>query len=434
MPSVPLETFRKAYRNLDLFPLFTPEEIEAFKVEYGRDTLARLEQAVDDSDQGGKVIFTGHRGCGKSTLLRQFANKIAQQGYFVVFFSIADMVEMSAVDHINILYAIAVQLLSKATKQALPIPQKTIDTILSWFNTTYSTTTNRSLMSEVGAGVSWLTVVTAKLKSESTFREEIKRTYERRVSDLVTKIEEIAQQIRQVTKKEVLVIIDDLDKLDLKLVEDVYRDNINALFQPKFRIVFTIPIAVIRDLELRTILQTASGSPIQQMEVAKFFAKADRHNPEAQAQESKMNLFLEVLQKRFPEPDLIEAEVAREIVLASGGVIRELVRIARACCAQCLLIIRQTPERTDIRIDAEILGLALRDLRNDFAASLGTSRYEILGETYRNAEPPEVNDPEFLKLLHGLYVLEYRNDDLWYDVHPILVDLLKRRNLIEPTI
>jgi hypothetical protein len=37
---------------------------------------------------------------------------------------------------------------------------------------------------------------------------------------------------------------------------------------------------------------------------------------------------------------------------------------------------------------------------------------------------------EFLSLLHGLHVLEYENDDLWYDVHPIVVDLLKRKKLI----
>lgn len=73
----------------------------------------------------------------------------------------------------------------------------------------------------------------------------------------------------------------------------------------------------------------------------------------------------------------------------------------------------------------------MQDLRNDFAASLGSSRYQILATTYLNGEPEEVNDPEFLLLLHGLYVLEYRNSDLWYDVHPMLVELLERRSLIE---
>jgi hypothetical protein len=50
--------------------------------------------------------------------------------------------------------------------------------------------------------------------------------------------------------------------------------------------------------------------------------------------------------------------------------------------------------------------------------------------TYHQAEPVEITDPEFLVLLHGLYVLEYRNNDLWYDVHPVVQDLLRRRNLL----
>jgi hypothetical protein len=37
----------------------------------------------------------------------------------------------------------------------------------------------------------------------------------------------------------------------------------------------------------------------------------------------------------------------------------------------------------------------------------------------------------FVKLLHSLMVLEYQNDDLWYDVHPIVVDLLQRKGLLK---
>jgi nucleoside-triphosphatase THEP1 len=423
-----LDRFRRAYRDLELFPLLTAEEIDAFRVEYGRDTLAKLEQVVDDAKQDGKIIFAGHRGCGKSTLLARFAKQMMQQGYFVVFFSIADMVEMSAVDHINILYAIAVQLLSKATERKIPIPEKTKKEILTWLITSRTETTDRSLSSEMGIGGDVLKLVTAKLKTESKFREEIKRTYERRVSDLVAKVDEIAQCVRDATQKDVLVVIDDLDKLDWKLVEEIYKNNINALFQPKLRIVFTIPISVIRDIELRTILQTASGSPIQQMEVAKFFSKVDRHNPQAVPLQSKVAVFLEVLQKRLPE-DLVERETARKMVVYSGGVIRELVRIARASCAQCLLLIRQNPEQTALQINDEILQQALRDLRNDFASSLGASRYQILTTTYQEGKPADLTD-EFLLLLHGLYILEYRNDEVWYDVHPIVVELLKRGNLV----
>src|SRR5579883_2592830 len=430
MDNTLLERFRQSYRNLDLFPLLTPEEIEAFRVDYGNETIARLEQVVIDSDTDGKIMFAGHRGCGKSTLLARFSRNMRDQGYFVVFFSIADLIELSAVNHVNILYAIAVMLLSEATKRQVAIPEATKRSLLDWLTTTQTQTVTKDLKSEIGAGGDFFKVVTAKLKSESTFREEIKLTYEKRVSDLARKADEIAGAIQAVTKKQVLVVIDDLDKLDLALVQSIYRDNINSLFLPKFRIIFTIPISAIRNGELLAILLPAISSRIQQLEVVKFFKKGESHDPQTTPKENAVNLFLAVLRKRIPD-DLIEPETARQMVLKSGGVIRELVRIARECCTQCLLAIRSEPERQDIKIDDAILQSSLKDLRNDFARPLGTNLYDILVSVYQDPNPKDAGSEAFLSLLHGLYVLEYENDDLWYDVHPIVVDLLKRKKLIE---
>ena len=80
-----------ACQNLSLFPLLKPEEIQAFRVDYGSRTLARLKQTTLASQPDGKIIFTGHRGCGKSTLLAQFCQEMRERKLFVVFFSIANL-------------------------------------------------------------------------------------------------------------------------------------------------------------------------------------------------------------------------------------------------------------------------------------------------------------------------------------------------------
>lgn len=95
-----------------------------------------------------------------------------------------------------------------------------------------------------------------------------------------------------------------------------------------------------------------------------------------------------------------------------------------------MLLVRSEPNRTDIKINEEILESAIRDLRHEFARPLGENLYNILVTTYQNFTPVDAKSVEFLSLLHGLYVLEYENDDLWYDVHPIVIDLLKRKQLI----
>lgn len=421
------DRFQQASQNLALFPLLEARDIEEFRVQYGQRTLVRLKQTVLSLSANGKVIFTGHRGCGKSTLLYEFASQMREQKLFVVFFSIADMVEMSDVNHVNILYSIALMLLSEATKLRVPIPEQTKSTLQNWFTETKSKTYSDQLKQEVSIGMDLFKFITGKLQKEDTFREEIKVTYERRVSDLSAMIDRIAAAVQVATGKEVLVIIDDLDKLDLSLVETIYRDNINALFSPNIRIVFTIPISVVREPNLLAMLQ--SFSQIVLLAVTKFYPQEQAHRLDGEAIEENVETLMEVLKKRI-DPELIEPEVMRQLVLLSGGVLRELVRLGQECCRECMVEQELNPDNTELTINAEILAAAVKTLRNQFARSLGTQLYDLLVAIYHNFTPPDARSEEFLELLHGLYVLEYENDDLWYDLHPLITDLLQRKKLL----
>jgi hypothetical protein len=57
-------------------------------------------------------------------------------------------------------------------------------------------------------------LISGKLKADAAVRQEIKHEFERKISELIARINEIAAVIRNATNKDVLVIIDDLDKLD----------------------------------------------------------------------------------------------------------------------------------------------------------------------------------------------------------------------------
>jgi energy-coupling factor transporter ATP-binding protein EcfA2 len=416
--------FIAASRNLDLFPLLEPEAIEKFRVNYGLRTLARLQDEVLASEDNGKIIFTGHRGCGKSTLLGQLPRLMRDENLFVSFFSIADMVEMSDVNHINILYSIALKLLSQATKQRIPIPESTITALQNWFSQTKSRTYTDELNQAMSAGIDLFNFFTGKLQKEQKFREEIKETYERSVTDLSKQIDLIAAAIFSATKRKVLVIIDDLDKLDLPVVKSIFQENVNALFSPNIRVVFTIPISVIREPQIFILLPRVILLPVM-----KFFPRDLAHTEHPTPIEGNVAMLEEILKKRIPA-HLIEPHIVREIVLLSGGVLRELVRICHECCRECLLTLRLEPEKTDVKINDEILAEAVKSLRNQYARAIGTNRYNLLAETYHNFTPPDAESKEFLELLHGLYVLEYENDDLWYDLHPLVADILKRKQLI----
>ncbi|TAE57587.1 MAG: ATP-binding protein [Nostocales cyanobacterium] len=422
-----LKAFQQAYRNLELLPLIEQKDLSQFRVDYGSEVIEELEQLVEDSPNGdGKIIFTGHRGCGKSTLLAEFSRRLADR-YFVVLFSISETIEMSDVNHVNILFAIAVNLMYEAEARQVEIPKSTKDAFYKWFATRIKTETE-TLEAEVSGGFDLLKLFKSALKVNASVRNEIKHEFERKISDLVARINEMAAIIQVTLKKEVLVIIDDLDKLELERVNYIYRDNIKALCQPNFRIIYTIPIAVLRDKFLRPLIETETNDQVVVMPVLKLFEKGQSRQSHPQPRTEAKDVLYEILQKRIAD-ELIEPKAAEQIVLNSGGVLRELIRIANECCRICLRIIRRKPGEAVI-INEQILDEAVNNIRNDFAVPLGKIDYAILQTTYQNFTPDDPKEAEFLDLLHGLYVLEYRNRKNWYDVHPIVVELLKEQGLI----
>ena len=301
-----LESFREAYRNLELLPLLTTTALAKFRVEYGTETIEELEQLVEDSPSGdSKIIFAGHRGCGKSTLLAQFCRQIEDR-YFVVFFSISDLIEMSDVNHINILFAIAVRLMEAAEEQQVEIKSSTKDQFYQWFAKRTRTETEE-FKAETSAGFDLFKIITGKLKADATIREEIKQEFLRKVSDLIARINEIAAVVQNASKKEILVVIDDLDKIDLAVVRQIYEEHIKALFQPNFRIIFTIPISALREVRMASTLTTETNNQIITMPVSKLFKQGERRLPNSVPIEKPTAMLTEMIYKRISR-ELIEPE------------------------------------------------------------------------------------------------------------------------------
>lgn len=423
-----LQKFQQAYKNLDLSPLLSATALAEFGIEYQEDTIIELEQLVEDSPiQDSKIIFTGHRGCGKSTLLADFSRRM-QENYFVVLFSIADMIEMSDVNHINILFAIALQLMDEADRQNVPVPKSTKEAIEKWFARKTRIETNQ-LSTETSAGFNLFKIIAGKLKVDATIRQEIKQEFIRKTSELVEQINIIAAIIKSASGKNPLVIIDDLDKLDLGLVRDIFQDHIKALFSPNFTIIFTLPVSALREMRLKETIESASKDQIVFMRVSKLFAKWERREADAKPKPEVMNQLKQLLSKRISS-DILEAETAEKIILYSGGVLRELIRISNECCRICLRLLRRYPDRDDLKINHQILAEAVNKIRLDFELRLGLAEYEIVTTTYKELMPENPTEQKFLDLLHGLYILEYRNHDLWYDVHPIVTESLQKQRRI----
>ena len=440
-----LEAFRAAGRNLQLDPLVTRKDLARLGVEYQLDLVDELESAIEDSvGQDNKLVFTGHRGCGKSTLLAELGFRLTETGrYFVVNFSISDTIERSAVDHVNILFSMALQLLEAAESRQVKLKPGIKKELYHWLGK-HTQTESKAVEAEIETSgeasleggipgiLKFLAAVKSKLKVNSVIRNEISVEFARKISELITRIDEIQTYIENATGKEVVVIIDDLDKLDLAVIESIFIKNIQPLLDPNCRIIYTVPIAILREVSImRGIEQMVKQ--IYTMGVTKFFTKKDVRNVTRVPNAEYVAMFERVIDRRIPIA-LIEPDVKRQIVLKSGGVLRELIRIVDRCCDKCLQQIRRQLKRPSSNalpiVNQSVLNEVMTDFQIDLARPLGKVDLASLKQVYEDMKPSDTENQRFLDLLHGLYVLEYRNALLWYDLHPIVKDLLVAEGVI----
>jgi energy-coupling factor transporter ATP-binding protein EcfA2 len=437
-----LEQFRSASLGLQLGPLLTEQDLARFGIEYQTETIDRLEQSVE---QNRKLFFTGHTGCGKSTLLAELEvrlnQKIDRPQYFVVRFSISDTIEIYAVDHINILFSIAVQMLDAVEHSNFSLPPGIRQELYRWFSK-HTKTEVSARESEIeasaeakvkgGIPVIWefLAAIKSKLKLSSVVRHEISTEFDRKIDDLIAKVDEISAEIEAATGKQVLVIIDDLDKLPLSLMETIFKNNIKPLLAPVCTIIYTLPIAILRDVAIKsTIMQAVKR--IDTMPATKFFTKETVRKPDRVAIPEMLSMMEKAIEQRLPD-DLLATGVKQQIVLKSGGLLREMFRIADLCCDLCISQLRQQIRKSQfdrpiVTIDGAVLDRVLNDLELDFSGVLGRKDYALLKSIYEQFEPEDSENQRFQELLNGLYIVEYRNALQWYDLNPIVTDLLRRR-------
>jgi len=423
-----IEIFREAANNLELFPLDNASTLDRFAIEYDQETLEELAALVEDSpSQSSKIIFSGHTGCGKSTLLAALAQKLHDR-FFVVRFSIANTIENADVNHVTILFTIALKIMQEAEIQNVKILPKTKEGLLNWF-AKKTKSEEVKVTGEASIGAKLLELIGLKLKVDAVIRQEIKHEFERKVSELVAKLNEIAAIANVASGKNILVIIDDIDKLEIPVIRDVFINNIKALFLPNLQIIYTLPISALHDKDIVPVLETETSDRIVPMRVLKLYKKGESRHPDPTPVAEVVVTLEKLLAKRI-DLELFEPDALQKVIAYSGGVLREVIRIVQQSCRICLRQLRSLPEDADVsslKISLIVVEEAANNLRLQMSRPLGKVDYEILKTVYQNYAPDDPRDSEFLGLLKGLPVLEYRNAREWHDVHPLLWQLIQER-------
>ena len=410
----------------EIYHLFNPDEVllnddlEKYYVEIEqneiniKDLQNRLELGLETREPI-KLLFTGHRGSGKSTALNKLVSNLDSR-FFIVHYNVFDLLDYNDVYYIDVLFSILTKMLEKAENDKIDLDKKLLERVNNWGSSILKSETSEKVVAGgVGLNIPFnLLEVMGRMKSENKTKKEVRKEIEPRVSELVSIINDTISEIEK-TRKQVLIIIDNLEKIDLTKAQHLFYDHATQLTQPLCKIIYTFPISLKSSdnfMQIKINFSHVSNHPNIKIH--------EREGPEHPY--SKGREFMKEIVSKRVSPDMFEPDALEYIIDMSGGVVREFIRIIRDSA------VRAITRKKDL-IDKDIAVEVVNGLKNIYQAQLSDEDYKVLIEVHQTKDIKR--DEQLVGLLHNLSVLEYRNDRSWCDLNPIVRAILDEKNLLQ---
>lgn len=422
--------FLDAYSNTDYRMPLHDQQLDRFYVprEGGASRLELLKKEIVWGAEKGfptKFILSGHVGCGKSTELNRLTRDLEKEeatchNLLVVSYSINEILDLQGIDYTDIAFSIIVALYNKLQELDIALPPDEVQKVSDWINKEVELFTRKTLQAEVDVGtseglgklLSLISLIGISIKGRGEKVEETRFRVRKRASELLEMVNSIVKKVKEITGKNLLVVIDDLDKLPRMEALQVFREEGPFLTLLDCMAIYTAPISLMYELGDSPALEPYKAYPVPMFNVYK---KENRQvNEEGVAR-------LEEMVYRRVHPELFEEGVVRRLALTSGGVARHLVKMVQDCCLYCATF--NVP-----RISHKVVDWVINEFKKDYSRRLSHDDYLNLKKVYEFKECPGLENA--WEYLQALCVLEYSNGSYWYDVHPIVELLLKEKGLI----
>jgi GTPase SAR1 family protein len=409
----------------DIYHLFNPDkallndELGKYYVEIDQNEInikelqIRLELGLETREPI-KLLFTGHRGSGKSTALNRLILNL-DSDFIIVKYNVLDLLDQNDVTYIDVLLSILTKLFEKAQEDEVKLEDSLSKRADEWSSsiTKTRTTKNRKGLEFKAKIPFYLLEIMGRIKNESTTRKEIRKQIEPRVSELISLINDTIAEIEK-NDKQILVIIDNLEKIESDNASELFYNHGTQLSQPMCKIIYTFPISLKSSDKFQQIKNNFSGVYVHPN------IKIHEKDGSEHHCEKGREFMKEIVSKRV-SLELFEPDALEYILDMSGGVVREFIRIIRDSSIRALA-------RGKITIDKDIAIDVVNGLKNLYQAQLSDSDYKVLLEVYKTKDIKR--DDKLVNLLHNLSVLEYRNGRSWCDLNPVVRSILDEKNML----
>jgi len=416
-----VELLRKAENLTEAYELLNPNQplegkwLERFYAERPEEASITplIDELLHDPSDDDKTIFTGHRGSGKTTELARLEEAL-EDTHTVVRFDVEESLNLGDVDYADLLVVLGLEVFQEARCSGVRLDERKLHDLLFWYRThVFEEDERRRLESEVSGE---LDAVFAKfsvtLTTDAPRRQTVRAEAQANLSDLLERLNALLEDLQKRSGRRTMVIVDGLDKMyDLNQVRDLFCQGANALMQPRCRAVYTVPLALYYTNDFQQVRMSFTRNfPLRSVKTTE---------PDGTPCPEGREALLQVLNHRLM-PGLLAPEAAERLVDLCGGLLKELVTLARST------VLRARRARGDSGpAQPDDVEYAARQVRNTYRGGLTEEQYRELWRIYKGG--PFVNSEVARSLLHNLSLLEYDGGDAWWGIHPIVQPLLEER-------
>jgi hypothetical protein len=405
-----------------------------------RRRMSRLLHQLPDTSE--HILFVGYKGCGKSTEMNHLQKDI-QNEFLVINFSVQDELDPVHLNYIELFIVTMERLFSFAKENDLSVSEEYLQSIQRWLSTKeieeirekYNIGVEGEAGMEGNIGIPYLQKFfykfKASAKSSRQLKETLKRNIEPKLSDLIEHcndlIREVTLKLDTIGKKDLLLIIEDLDKIPLDRAEELFFNYTNQLTLLQTNVIFTFPIALYHNVRFNDIKVYFTN--VYELPMIKI------KNRDGSENEEGMNVMRKIVDVRMETEKLLESpEILNQMIRDSGGCMRDLFLMIREAADSALDFERKSITKEDrVRAYQKLKREYENNIADNFVDDKKYSAedyYQTLIDLHENQTKKVDNTIEVMHLRQNLSILGY-NGEGWCDVHPIVVDILKERGKIE---
>lgn len=386
------------------------------------DPVKRLLDTIEFSGTESVQLVAGFRGTGKTTEFSRLERELWQNGFFVIRVDLDEYVDMhSPVDIRDFLLILAGAISDQLTKNELLGKEKGLEK--SFWERIKGLLPSQIQPKEVTAKTP-IGDLKLALQSDATFRDQVRNAFSGRLAQLTTQVRDYHQEILEALKARhgsqarLVVILDSLEHLRgsveraeavRRSVEDLFFTHARFMGLPDTHMVMSVPafLAVKAD---NLAAQFLNGK----VEAWPAYRVRDR----AGNRTGVVDRIIELVDKRGPWAKVLPSKQSLEdLILASGGHLRDLFNML-------IEAIHLATRGVQEKAAEKVVSVARRAY-----LPLYKNELEVLRTVAATKSLEGIDDSQreyVLRFLDAGLLLCYLNDDFWYDVHPLVKDVVSK--------